>query len=212
MAGGPDPRTNARTMKTASRTLVKSPPEVWEQLDHLERMEGLMSGLVGHATEVQVYERVEESKLAWKADGDQARIEVELAERGWGTNVSVSAANGGETTKLEGWLEAVLDELATPQKRPFEGMAQAPAGTIAKAASLSKPAMAEKGPPVPQTEPEEPKGEGPKPEEPKPEEPRAEDPAEPLDDPLEPVEMEEPDAPTGGPAPAPRKKRFFGLF
>jgi hypothetical protein len=200
-------------MKTASRTLFKSPPEVWEQLDHPGRMEGLMSGLVGHATEVQVYERVEQSKLAWMADGDQARIEVELAEKGWGTNVSVSAANGSDAIRLEGWLEAVLDELATPQKRPFEGMTEAPAGTIAKAASsLRKPAPAEKGPPVQQTEPEQPKAEEPEAEEPGAEEREAEERAEPVDDPLEPVEKEDPEAPTGGPDPAPRKKRFFGLF
>ena len=55
---------NPRTMKTASRTLVKSPPEVWQQLDHPGRMQGLMSALVGHAAEVTVYEREEESKLA----------------------------------------------------------------------------------------------------------------------------------------------------
>jgi hypothetical protein len=109
-------------MKTASRTLVKSAPEVWEQLDHPGRMQGLMSALVGHAADVEVYERVEESKLAWRAD--DARIEVELAEKGWGTNVSVSAENGQQPTKLEGWLDAVLDELATPQKRPFEGMTE----------------------------------------------------------------------------------------
>jgi hypothetical protein len=36
--------------------------------------------------------------------------------------VKLRAENGGEPTKLEGWLDAVLDELATPQKRPFEGM------------------------------------------------------------------------------------------
>ena len=30
-----------------------------------------------------------------------------------------------EPTKLEGWLDAVIDELATPQKRPFEGMGEA---------------------------------------------------------------------------------------
>ncbi len=111
-------------MKTASRTLVKSPPEVWEQLDHPGRMQGLMSALVGHATDVSVYEREEESRLAWKAASDEARIEVELAEKGWGTNVSVSAENGHGATKLEGWLDAVLDELATPTKRPFEGMSE----------------------------------------------------------------------------------------
>jgi hypothetical protein len=123
-------------MKTASRTLVKSAPEVWEQLDHPGRMQGLMSALVGHAAEVEIYERVEESKLAWRAD--DARIEVKLAEKGWGTNVSVSAENGTQPTKLEGWLDAVLDELATPTKRPFGGMSEAPAGTVPALSALQQ--------------------------------------------------------------------------
>ena len=175
-------------MKTASRTLVKSPPEVWEQLDHAGRMEGLMSALVGHAAEVEVYERVEESKLAWRA-GEEARIEVELAEKGWGTNVSVSAENGQEPTKLEGWLDAVLDELATPQKRPFEGMTETPAGTLADAVSKK-----------PEREPEPVRGleiEPSQPEEPEPER----DEQEPEEQPV-PVAVPEP----------PRRKRFFGLF
>jgi hypothetical protein len=125
-------------METASRTLVKSPPEVWEQLDHPGRMEGLMSALVGHATTVEVYEREEESKLAWRA-GDEARIEVELAEKGWGTNVSVSAENGDRPTKLEGWLHAVLEELATPKKRPFEAMS----GSDERPAPVEIPPVAE---------------------------------------------------------------------
>jgi hypothetical protein len=173
-------------MKTASRTLVKSPPEVWEQLDHPGHMEGLMSALLGRAAYVEVYERIEESKLAWKA-GDEARIEVELAEKGWGTNVSVSAENSQPPTNLEGWLDAVLDELATPQKRPFEGMSEAPAGTVAKAASSgTAPTSAEKGPPIRQTE-----------------EPKA------------PVEEPKADERAADPTPAPeprRKKRFFGLL
>src|SRR4029453_11511072 len=112
-------------------------------------MEGLMCALVGHATEVRVYERIDQTKLAWKADGDEARIEVELAEKGWGTNVSVSAENGREATKLEGWLDAVLDELATPQKRPFEGMTEAPADTVAERASAATaPEPVQKGRPV----------------------------------------------------------------
>ena len=138
-------------MKTASRTLVKSPPEVWEQLDHPGRMQGLMSTLVGHAAEVEVYERVEESKLAWKAD--DAWIEVKIAEKGWGTNVSVSAENGTQPTKLEGWLDAVLDELATPTKRPFEGMTE----------SDSEPEPPKLEVPQPEPEPE------PEPEQPEPE-------------------------------------------
>jgi hypothetical protein len=193
-------------MKTASRTLVKSPPEVWEQIDDPGRMEGLMSALVGHATEVEVYERVEESKLAWKAGGE-ARIEVELAEKGWGTNVSVSAENPQEPTKLEGWLDAVLDELATPQRRPFNGMTEAPSGTLAKALSSTKtPEPALVASPVT----EEPAVEEPAAEEPVAEEPVAEEPA--VEEPV----ADDPKAePTPEPEPEPeprRKKRFFGLF
>jgi hypothetical protein len=157
-------------MKTASRTLVKSPPEVWEQLDHPGRMQGLMSALVGHAAEVEVYERVEESKLAWKT-GEEGRIEVEIAEKGWGTNVSVSAESGNEPTKLEGWLDAVLEELATPQKRPFEGMSEAPSETVPALSALQQASPsdeeqaeeepAEKAPvasePTPEPAPEKPK-------------------------------------------------------
>jgi hypothetical protein len=173
-------------MKTASRTLVKSPPEVWEQLDHRGRMEGLMSALVGHAAEVEVYERVEESKLAWKSpDG---RIEVELAEKGWGTNVSVSAENDKEPTKLEGWLDAVLDELATPQKRPFEGMTETPAGTVTDAL-VAKPAPVDE-PPV----------EGTPAEEPAPEEPVDEEPSAATEEP-------EPEAPQAPPVEEPRPEK-----
>ena len=89
-------------MKTASRTLVKSPPELWELIDQPERMQGLMCALVGDATEVNVYERQEESKLGWEATRDEAWIEVELAEKGWGTNVSVTAENGAEADQARG--------------------------------------------------------------------------------------------------------------
>jgi hypothetical protein len=113
-------------MKSASRTLVKSPPELWELLDQPERMQGLMCGLLGRATEVSVDRREPETLLRWEASdaGADAWIEVQLAEKGWGTNVKLKAENGSEPTKLEGWLDAVLDELATPQKRPFETMEQ----------------------------------------------------------------------------------------
>ncbi len=113
-------------MQSASRTLVMSPPELWELIDQPARMQGLMCALVGRATDVTVNERRPESVLRWEAsdDGANAWIEVELAEKGWGTNVKLKAENGAEPTKLEGWLDAVLDELATPQKRPFAGTGQ----------------------------------------------------------------------------------------
>jgi hypothetical protein len=115
-------------MQSASRTLVMSPPELWELLDQPERMQGLMCGLIGRATDVTVNERTPETVLRWEAsaEGADAWIEVQLAEKGWGTNVKLKAENGDEPTKLEGWLDAVLDELATPQKRPFQESAEPP--------------------------------------------------------------------------------------
>ena len=173
-------------METASRTLVKSPPEVWEQLDQPERMQGLMCALLGRAADVQVYEREEESTLAWKAVPDDAWIKVEIAEKGWGTNVSVSVENGDGPTKLQGWLDAVLEELATPQKRPFEGMDGPPEPVP------SPPVEAPRVEAVPSDDP-------PAEEEP---EPEVETPAEP-----------EPEEAPAAEAPQPKKtlRQFFGL-
>jgi hypothetical protein len=128
-------------MQSASRTLVKSQPELWELIDQPERMQGLMCALLGRAADVTVNEREPESVLRWEASGDgaDAWIEVQLAEKGWGTNVKLKAENGDEPTKLEGWLDAVLDELATPQKRPFEGMGEPPAPETPVAAEDPEP-------------------------------------------------------------------------
>ncbi|CAN5521729.1 hypothetical protein BH20ACT15_BH20ACT15_13930 [soil metagenome] len=111
-------------METASRTLMKSPPELWEMLDTPERMHGLMCSLVGRATEIEVSEREPEERLCWVAAShlDEGRIEVEIAEKGWGTHVEVSANCPREAHRLEGWLDAVMEELATPEKRPFNGI------------------------------------------------------------------------------------------
>ena len=112
-------------MESASRTVVKSPPELWELIDQPERMQGLMSSLLGQATEVDVYERDPGACLGWEAreNGDRNWIEVEIGEKGWGTEVKVSAnCERQEGTRLEGWLEAVMEELSTPTKRPFDGM------------------------------------------------------------------------------------------
>ena len=44
-------------------------------------------------------------------------IDVNLAEKGFGTRVEISAPAGGDLGLQE--LEKLLDELAEPQKRPF---------------------------------------------------------------------------------------------
>jgi len=193
-------------MQSASRTLVMSPPELWELIDQHDRMQGLMCALIGRATEVTVNEREPESVLRWEAseDGADAWIEVRLAEKGWGTNVKLRAENGDEPTKLEGWLDAVLDELATPQKRPFESIDAPPPPPEPVEAPEPEPAL-EVADPEPVVEPLEPVPE-PAPE-PEPEEPMPE-PEEP-----EPV-IEEPDpivASTAEPPKQGKLRRFFGL-
>jgi hypothetical protein len=112
-------------MASAQRTLVFSQPELWQLIDQPERMQGLASGLLGAAAEIEVTERDPEVKLAWEASAAEevASIEVALNQDGWGTNVEIVAERKGvEAKRLEGWLEAVLDEFAEPKKRPFEGI------------------------------------------------------------------------------------------
>lgn len=110
-------------MATAERTLVKSLPELWELVDQPERMQGLISALVGRAAEVKVTAREPEVRLAWEADAvaEQASIEIQMEEKGWGTHVVIEVAREDETG-LEEWLEAMLEEFSAHDRRPFQGL------------------------------------------------------------------------------------------
>lgn len=108
----------------AKRTLVKSPPELWELADDLERMEAWMAGLVG-ATEpvsIEITDRDPERVIAWRANGDgtfRARIAIELAQGGgFGTAVEITAQHS-RPDLAAGALERVLDELGGAERRPF---------------------------------------------------------------------------------------------
>lgn len=48
-----------------------------------------------------------------------AGVKVSMAEKGFGTRVAITAAP--DTAIEEAELEAILDDLAEPQKRPFSG-------------------------------------------------------------------------------------------
>jgi len=113
----------------AKRTLVKSAPELWELADDLARMEAWMAGLVGAARPiaVEVTDREPERILAWRArNGDaptasaHARIAIELAEKGFGTSVSITAQHSTpDPAAAIAALEGLLDELGSPERRPF---------------------------------------------------------------------------------------------
>lgn len=104
----------------AKRTLVKSAPELWELADDLAWMEAWMGGLVGARTPtaVEVTDREPERLLAWRTahGGPYGRIALELAESGFGTSVRITAQHPGEAGDL---LERLLDELGSPERRPF---------------------------------------------------------------------------------------------
>ncbi|HEX6117067.1 MAG TPA: hypothetical protein VFY99_08190 [Solirubrobacterales bacterium] len=105
----------------ADRTLVKSPPELWELVDDPELMArwcALLSGRGGRVP-VTVTGRADGERIAWRSSGDGpvAVVELRLAEKGFGTKVAISATC---ERQLSGdMLESLLDELGSPQRRPF---------------------------------------------------------------------------------------------
>ncbi|MFL5894916.1 MAG: hypothetical protein ACJ76Z_07350 [Thermoleophilaceae bacterium] len=111
-----------------SRTLVKSPPELWAELgpDCLEKALGAVS----------VEETEPERSLAFEGDGVRGTAVLEPA--GWGTKVTLTAeieqavARQGVWARIAGppppaprhqgleqRLEEVLDDLGSAHRRPF---------------------------------------------------------------------------------------------
>jgi hypothetical protein len=108
----------------AKRTLVKSAPELWELASDLARMEAWMGGLVGSRGPVPVEVTASEAErvLAWRCteSGGDARIAIELAESGFGTAVQITAQHSRpDADAAMGTLEDLLDELGSPERRPF---------------------------------------------------------------------------------------------
>ena len=111
------------------RTLVKSAPELWELADDLARMETWMGGLLAseQPIPVEVTDREPERILAWRARNGEpasarahARIAIELAEKGFGTAVSITAQHAApDPAAALRTLEQLLDELGSPERRPF---------------------------------------------------------------------------------------------
>ena len=106
------------------RTLVKSAPELWELADDLARMEAWMAGLVGttQPVPVEITDREPERMLAWRSarSGSGDRIAIELSESGFGTAVVITAHHSrSEPTEATSVLELLLDDLGSPERRPF---------------------------------------------------------------------------------------------
>jgi hypothetical protein len=112
-----------------SRTLVKSPPELWAELEG-----DCLSTVVG---EVTIRPVEAERELAWEAEGASGTAVLEPA--GWGTKVTLTAeveelvAEVGLWARLRGYkpdpisalpdmeskLTELLDSLGSAHRKPF---------------------------------------------------------------------------------------------
>jgi len=99
----------------AERTLVKSPPEVWQLIDDEARVGVWLEELGGVAQDVEAAERRPEEIIVWRA-GDTIELGFSIAEKGWGTHVEIDVRGGEEEVAI---LETILDELSGTEKRPF---------------------------------------------------------------------------------------------
>ena len=111
-----------------SRTLVKSGPELWEEL----RGDRLGEALGGAEVQPTEHERV----LSWRAEGAAGTAVLEPSS--WGTKVTLTAEVEEQVAELGLWermrgmtspparapeierrLEGLLDELGQAHKKPF---------------------------------------------------------------------------------------------
>ena len=112
-----------------SRTLLRSPPELWRELAG-DRVALALGAVRVRATEA-------ERELAWEAEGASGTARLEPA--GWGTRVTLTAevdersarpgpdvfprlraaAPPAGPVEVQRRLEAVLDDLGTDHRKPF---------------------------------------------------------------------------------------------
>jgi hypothetical protein len=87
---------------TAKRTLVKSPPELWEELSEVERL----AKHLGAFGEIKITKLEPEHTVAW--EGEHASGTVSIEPSGWGTKVTLHAELPEEPAPAE--PEPVADE------------------------------------------------------------------------------------------------------
>jgi hypothetical protein len=105
-----------------SRTLVKSPPELWEEL----RGDRLVDALGG----AEIAPTEAEGTLSWQAEGLSGTAVLEPSS--WGTKVEEQVARVGLWERMRGMttppsrapdverrLEGLLDDLGQAHKKPF---------------------------------------------------------------------------------------------
>jgi hypothetical protein len=183
------------TEHEASRTLVKSPPELWAECSDA----GSLARHLGEFGEIKITRLEPETAVAW--EGERVSGTVRIEPSGWGTRVTLTAQVAGEAAVPVGPAPgaepapgigpapgvepaAQAEPEPVPSARPAakaapESLGPPPRfGFFARVRELFKPerALAEVAPPEPAPDPEppEPPEPAPEPEPPSPPEPAPE--------------------------------------
>lgn len=91
----------------ATRTLVKSPPEIWAEISDA----GSLARHLGEFGEIRITDQKAETTVVW--EGDTARGTVHLEPSGWGTRVTITAEPVVEETPAVE-AKAVVEEEPAP--------------------------------------------------------------------------------------------------
>jgi hypothetical protein len=126
---------------TAKRTLVKSPPELWEELSEVERL----AKHLGAFGEIKISKLDPEHTVAW--EGEHASGTVSIEPSGWGTTVILTAelAAAAEPDEAEA-PEPEAQAEAPPESKPE---ARAPAGSEPEAPARAEPEAPSEPEPAP---------------------------------------------------------------
>ncbi len=116
------------TPHEATRTLVKSPPEVWAQCSQAEALDRHLNGSFG---EIRITRLEPETAVAW--EGEQVRGTVRIEPSAWGTRVTLTA----QVEEAPPEPAAVEVYESPPTAPPVVGSPPAPESLLAEAGAES---------------------------------------------------------------------------
>jgi hypothetical protein len=96
----------------ASRTLVKSPPELWAECSDADSLARHLDGF----GEIRITRLEPETAVAW--EGELASGTVRLEPSGWGTKVILTAAPAGSEAETESVVGAEPEAEVEPEPMP----------------------------------------------------------------------------------------------
>ncbi|MGD0198603.1 MAG: hypothetical protein ABSC56_11960 [Solirubrobacteraceae bacterium] len=96
------------------RTLVKSPPELWDELSDVVGLARLLDRGFG---EIRIVRTTPWRRVEWEAGSTRGTIELEPS--GWGTRVRLAADVAAGAAQAQATLARALDALGAAHHRPF---------------------------------------------------------------------------------------------